>query len=170
MNEYLLEFAGRQADAGATSLPETFKQMAVNAQFFLKNRMAGCSVGKRIDAVTDFDLNLKKGSITFHFEGGESVKASIQIAGTLANDGSYMWAWGHPDVPEMLQQAAWAVQQFGDRQQVEELLTRGGDMPRDTVDDFLAIAAYIADASGVFLGDHGGGGKVCVLYFLKKDQ
>ena len=41
MNEILLEFAGRMADAGATQLPESYKQLVVNAEFHLKTRMAG---------------------------------------------------------------------------------------------------------------------------------
>jgi hypothetical protein len=166
MNGLLLEFAGRQADAGATSLPETFRQMAVNAQFFLKTRMAGCDVGKRIFAVSDYALDLKKGQLTLKFADGDAVVADVQIAGTYSNDGSYMWAWGHPDTPEPLQQAAWAVQQFGERQQIEELLTRGGATDRARLDEYLAIAAYISDADGVYLGDHGGGGYVCVCYYL----
>ena len=168
MNEMLLEFAGRQADAGATSLPESFHQMAVNAQFFLKTRMAGCEVGQRIGQVKDFKLNLEKGKITFQFDDYRDVAAAVQVAGTYSNDGSYMWAWGHPDVPELLQQAAWACQQFGDRQQIDELLTRGGETDQALLDKYLAIAAYISDADGVFVGDHGGGGQVCVCYYLKK--
>ncbi len=166
MNELLVEFAARQADASATQLPETYRQMVVNAQFFLKTRMASCKVGKNLDKVTDFNLNLKRERVTFSFKGGPDVTADVQVAGTYSEDGSYMWGWGHPSIPEPLQQAAWAVQQFGDRQEIEELLTRGGKTDGEMLDEYLAVAAYISDADGVFIGDHGSGGKVCVCYYL----
>ncbi|MCP5072108.1 MAG: hypothetical protein GY947_02280 [Rhodobacteraceae bacterium] len=168
MNEMLIEFAARQADAGATQLPETFRQMAVNAQLFLKPRMSGCEVGTNLDKITDFNLNLKRGRITFSFEDRADVTATVQVAGTYSADGSYMWGWGHPSIPEPLQAAAWAVQQFGERQEIEEMLSRGGVTDPKLLDDYLAIAAYISNADGVFVGDHGGGGKVCVCYYLKK--
>lgn len=166
MNGILLEFAGRQADAGATVLPESFKQLTVNAALFLKPRMASCALGKRLGDVVEHRLNLKKGRITFVFADGEEVVADAQIAGTYSDDGSYMWAWGHPETPEKMQHAAWAVQQFGDRQEIEELLTRGGPTDATLLDNYLSVAAYISNADGVYLGDHGGGGKVCVCYYL----
>ena len=159
MNEILLEFAGRMADKGADRLPETFRQMAVNAKFFLGTR-------KDLGPVSDYSLNLKKGRVTFRFDDAPDVHADAQIAGTLSEDGSFMWGWGHPEVPENMQAAAWAVQQFGDRQEIEELLTRGGKSDPVRVDEYLAICAYISDADGVYLGDHGGGGKVCICYYL----
>ena len=168
MNEILLEFAGRMADAGATQLPESFHQLAVNAQFHLKTRMAGNDVGNRIAEVSEFRLNLKKGRITLCFEGDADVSADAQIIGTYSDDGSWMWGWGHPEVPEKMQQAAWAVQQFGERQEIEELLSRGGPVDESRLQAFHAICAYISNADGVFMGEHGGGGQVCVCYYLNK--
>lgn len=166
MNEILLEFAGRMADAGATQLPESFRQMAANAQLHLKPRMASCEVGKRLADVTGYDLNLEKGRITLKIEGRDDVSADAQVAGTYSDDGTWMWGWGHPDVPEPMQQAAWAAQQFGERQEIEELLSRGGPVDEALVNDFLAICAYVSNADGVYFGDHGAGGKVCVCYYL----
>ena len=64
-----------------------------------------------------------------------------------------------------MQAAAWAVQQFGERQEIEELLTRGGAFEPEHTQDLLAICAYIANADGIHLGDHGDGGKVAICYF-----
>lgn len=166
MNEILLEFAGRMADSGATQLPENFRQMAVNAQFFIKPRMAGCETGKRIVDVSDYKLDLEKGRITLSFPDGAEISADAQVIGTYSDNGTWMWGWGHPDVPEPMQQAAWAAQGFGERQEIEELLSRGGPIDESMLQDYLAICAYISDADGIFLGDHGGGGKVCVCYYL----
>lgn len=166
MNEILLEFAGRMADAGATQLPESLRQMATNAHMHLKPRMASSDLGRRLDQVTEYRLNLKKGRITLAFDGAPVVSADAQVVGTYSDDGTWMWGWGHPDVPERMQQAAWAVQQFGERQEIEDLLSRGGPIDKVRLNDFLAICAYISDADGVYLGDHGAGGKVCVCYYL----
>ena len=166
MNEILLEFAGRMADQGATQLPESFRQLVANAQMHLKPRMAGTDLGKRLDDVSDYRLNLKKGRLTLEFDDAPEVSADAQIAGTYSDDGTWMWGWGHPDAPTPMQQAAWAVQQFGERQEIEELLSRGGPVDEARLNDFLAICAYISNADGVYLGDHGAGGKVCVCYYL----
>lgn len=166
MNEILLEFAGRQADAGATQLPETYRQLAVNAGFFLKTRMAGSDLAAQLPEVTEFRLNMKKGRIVFVFEDGADVSAQAQVIGTYSDDGSWMWAWGHPEVPVELQQAAWAVQQFGERQEIEDLLSRGGSVDAERVAEFRAICAFISDADGVFMGPHGAGGQVAVCYYL----
>ena len=163
MNGILLEFAGRMADAGATQLPESYKQLTVNAHFFHKSRM-GSALNQSLDETTEFRLNTKKGRITFLTN--PEVSADAQIVGTYSDDGSFMWGWGHPEVPEPMQMAAWAVQQFGDRQEIEELLSRGGPTTPEQFEDYLAICAYISDADGVFVGDHGAGGKVCVCYYL----
>lgn len=169
MNEILLEFAGRMSDQGATQLPETYKQMATNAGFFLKTRMAGNDLGKRLDEISDFRLNLKKGRITFSFEGAPEISCDAQFIGTYSDDGSWMWAWGHPDMPVEMQQAAWAVQQFGERQEINELRSRGGPVTPAQLEELQAICAYISDADGVFMGPHGAGGQVCVCYY-QNDQ
>ncbi|MDD9727000.1 hypothetical protein PVV74_16180 [Roseovarius sp. SK2] len=166
MNEILLEFAGRQADAGATQLPESYRQLAVNAGFFLKTRMAGGRFTPPRDGSSAFRLNLKKGRIVFFPDGGQETAAQAQVIGTYSDDGSWMWAWGHPDVPLPMQQAAWAVQQFGERQEIEDLLSRGGPVDAARLAEFQAICAYISDADGVFMGPHGAGGQVAVCYYL----
>ena len=111
MNGILLEFAGRMADAGATQLPESYKQLCVNAQFFLGGRMSG-SLGENVKSAKDYKLNLRKSRITIDLPDGTELAADAQIIGTLSDDGSFMWGWGHPEVPEPMQAAAWAVQQF----------------------------------------------------------
>ncbi|MEQ8290836.1 MAG: hypothetical protein RIA08_01425 [Roseovarius sp.] len=166
MNGILLEFAGRMSDAGATQLPESFRQMAVNARFFLETRMAGSEFARRLEEASDFRVNQKKGRIVWSFDGAPEVAADAQVIGTYSDDGSFMWGWGHPDVVEPMQQAAWAVQQLGERQQIEELLTRGGPTEDERLKDYMAICAYVSDADGVFMGAHGGGGRVCICYYL----
>ena len=165
MNGILLEFAGRMADAGATQLPESYKQLVVNALFYHKSRK-GNDLDVALPDSTAFRLNTKKGRITWSFEGQDDVSADAQVIGTYADDGTFMWGWGHPEVPDPMQMAAWAVQQFGDRQEIEELLSRGGPIDTTRLEEYQAICAYISDADGVFVGDHGGGGRVCVCYYL----
>lgn len=169
MNDILLEFAGRMADSGAKQLPESYKQLMVNAEFHLKTRMAGADLAERLQDALDYRLNLKKGRINFVFKDAEEVVADAQIVGTYSDDGSWMWGWGHPDAPVPMQQAAWAVQQFGERQEIEVLLSRGGAVDTDRLAEFQAICAYISNADGVFMGPHGAGGQVCICYY-QNDQ
>lgn len=157
MNGILLEFAGRMADQGATALPESYQQLVVNARFFLGAKGAA-------KPAQDFRINLRKSRATMIYADGEQ-GFDAQVIGTYSDDGSFMWGWGHPEVPEPMQAAAWAVQQFGDRQEIEELLTRGGPTGSDQLRDYMAICAYISDADQVFIGDHGGGGKICLCLY-----
>lgn len=166
MNEILLEFAGRMADAGASQLPENYKQLVVNAEFHLKTRMAGSDLADRLSGISDYRLNLKKGRVSFAFDEAPEVAADAQVIGTYSDDRSWMWGWGHPDVPQAMQQAAWAVQQFGERQEIEDLLSRGGPLDVARLAEFQAICAYLSNADGVFMGAHGGGGQVCICYYL----
>lgn len=169
MKDYLAEFVARKAQAGAKELPTSYKKLLYEAQDYLAQKKEASDLAREIDQVSGFEMDLEAGKLTLKFTEREDVDVEAQIAGTYSNDGSFMWGWGHPSVPQPLQQAAWAAQRMGDRQEIEELMSRGGEASKERVDEYIAITAYLANADGVFTGDHGGGGSVYAVWFLPEN-
>ena len=165
MRDFLAEFVNRKADQGARSIPKTYKKLSREARAYV----AEVKEKNPVPAPLGFDLDLETGDLELKFEGAAPLKLVAQVAGTYSDDGSFMWGWGHPSVPQPLQQAAWAAQRYGDRQEIEELLSRGGEATARQVEEYTAIAAYLAHADGVFIGDHGGGGSICAVWFYPEN-
>ena len=76
---------------------------------------------------------------------------------------------GAPFGPTTAAAGGLGAQRYGDRQEIEDLLTRGGKATRKKAEEYTAIAAYLAHADGVFIGDHGGGGSVCLVWFYPEN-
>ncbi len=162
MRDFLTEFVNRKADEGAKSIPKNFKKLCREA----KEYVAQIKEKNPVAQPSGFDLDLETGDLELQFSDAEPVNVIAQVVGTYSDEGSFMWGWGHPSVPQPLQQAAWAAQRYGERQEIDELLSRGGEANNKRVEEFTAIAAYLAHADGVFIADHGGGGSVCAVWFL----
>ncbi len=165
MRDFLAEFVNRKADQGARRIPKTYKKLSREARAYV----AEIREKNPVPVASGFELDLDTGDLTLRFDGQDDLKLSAQVAGTFSDDKSFMWGWGHPSVPQPLQQAAWAAQRYGDRQEIEELLTRGGEASRKKAEEYTAIAADLAHADGVFIGDHGGGGVVCLIWFYPEN-
>ena len=165
MRDFLAEFVNRKADQAVRKIPKTYKKLSREANAYV----AGVKQKNPLPVVSGFELDLETGSLVLRSEAQEALTLWAQVAGTFSDDGSFMWGWGHPSVPQPLQQAAWAAQRYGDRQEISELLTRGGKASRKQAEEYTAIAAYLAHADGVFIGDHGGGGSVCLVWFYPEN-
>ena len=168
MRDFLTEFVNRKADEGVKKIPGNYRKLAREARAFMKTQQAG-GLAARMDEVTGFELDMERGVLVLTL-GAEQHEVAAQVVGTYSDEGTFMWGWGHPSVPVTLQQAAWAVQRYGDRQLIDELLSRGGEVAAPQVEEYLAISAYLAHADGVFMGDHGGGGQVCAAWFTPEDR
>lgn len=165
MRDFLAEFVNRKADQGAKSIPANYKKLSREAKAYVTEIKEQNPVP---DAVS-FELDLETGDLELQFAEGVPLNVVAQIAGTFSDDGTFMWGWGHPSVPQPLQQAAWAAQRYGERQEIDDLLTRGGKATRKKAEEYTAIAAYLAHADGVFIDDHGGGGLVCAVWFYPEN-
>lgn len=165
MRDFLAEFVNRKADQGVRVIPKTFKKLRREAKAYV----ADIQEKHPLPEVTGFDLDLETGDLELRLEEGAPLRLVAQVAGTYSDEGSFMWGWGHPSVPQPMQQAAWAAQRYGDRQEITELLSRGGEATARQARDYTAIAAYLAHADGVFIGDHGGGGRVCLVWFYPEN-
>jgi len=101
--------------------------------------------------------DLKAGTITFtNEEMGLVATAAVQVVGTLnTEDGSWLWGWDHPSVPEALAQHARRVRAFGEQYGLEELVTRMIPASMEDAWRFTALACHLGGGQGGYSGPSG---------------
>ena len=91
MSDFLNQFA-----ANTSGLPGTYKELAALARDRNEARMAACEFGQTVGAATGFELDLQSGQLELIFAGREVAVVSAQVAGTLGDEGMFMWGLGAP--------------------------------------------------------------------------
>ncbi|MFC5606404.1 antitoxin YezG family protein [Variovorax soli] len=103
-----------------------------------------------------WNIDLQAGILSFHFPQGQQVDVPIQVVGTYNQaDGTFLWGWDHPSVPEPLRRAAQAVRVYGQEQSIEELDQREVRCSEDQAWEFAAVAAHLDNAVGAYRGATG---------------
>lgn len=100
--------------------------------------------------------DLDAGEIVFYFADGVKATARIQVVGTYnQTDGTFLWAWDHPSVPEALRKHATLAKQWGEKNNVDNFVHRKVVCTEDEAWSFAAVANRLADANGVYRGPAG---------------
>lgn len=103
-----------------------------------------------------WDADLAAGTICFTNDRGWKIVAPVQVVGTLNTaDGTWLWGWDHPSVPEPLRADASLVRDFGAQHGLEAFTTRHIPASEDDGWQFAALAAYLAKAQGAYRGPSG---------------
>lgn len=103
-----------------------------------------------------WSADLDDGTITLHFKNGMVASASIQVVGTYnRSDGTFLWGWDHPSVPENLRHHAQLVQAWGDENKIAAFTTRKVQCSEDDAWAFAAVANRLGNANGVYRGPDG---------------
>lgn len=103
----------------------------------------------------DWRADLNAGTVMFTNERYRAV-APLQIIGTYdTQEGSWLWGWDHPSVPEALAVHAGLVRQFAQEHGLGSLLTRSLHCSEDEVWAFAALANRLAGAQGAYRGPAG---------------
>lgn len=106
---------------------------------------------------SNWDVDLNQGTLTFSFADGKIVRTNIQVIGTYnSNDGSFMWGWEHPSVPENLAQHATIAKEWGLKNNELDYSTLTVICSVDDVWKMCAVVNRLADANGVYRGDSNG--------------
>lgn len=143
--------------SGSTKpLPTEFRPLVARATAEVEASAVRSPTGRALKRAEGFALDLEAGRVTFALPDGPSTCA-VQVAGTLAPDGEFMWAWGHSSVPEPLQAAAWQVKTYADAHQMAELQDRKLPATPKQAADFAALVAFFAGATGTYCGNYGSG-------------
>jgi hypothetical protein len=100
--------------------------------------------------------DLHTGSLVLTFADGTVATAAIQVVGTYNTlDGTFLWGWDHPSVPEALRSHARLAKQWGESAKVSEFTERIVKCSEDDAWRFAAVANRLAHANGVYRGRAG---------------
>ena len=106
-----------------------------------------------------FDFDLEKGWLTFTGEGKPTVRAAVQVVGTVASNKDWLWAWANDWWSELVTKDAQETRRFGQKHNISEL-TRPS-LQDDNLEvlgwELSAIAARITSARGVYRAPTGKG-------------
>jgi hypothetical protein len=103
-----------------------------------------------------WDADLDTGRIAFTFSNGTVATANLQIVGTYDTaDGTFLWGWDHPSVPEPLSKHAELAHVWGTENRVEDFTVRKVSCTERRAWEFAAVASRLGGASGVYRGPSG---------------
>lgn len=103
-----------------------------------------------------WDADLDRGEIIFQFEDGIAAVAPIQVVGTYnLNDGTFLWAWDHPSIPEPLRAHAKLALAWGQANGLQAFTSRMVNCTEDEAWSFTAVANRLAGANGAYRGPSG---------------
>lgn len=101
----------------------------------------------------NWNVDLNEGWLRWSFEGGRVMQADVQVIGTYnTRDGSFLWGWDHPSVPEPLRQAAQGLRAWGKARTEQALTTRSVAATEQQAWEWTALAAQQYGASGAYRG------------------
>jgi hypothetical protein len=100
--------------------------------------------------------DLESGTITFVNARGWTITAPVQVIGTFNTlDGTWLWGWGSPSVPEPVSEHAQLVRAFGEKYGLGALTTRMIEASEEDGWEFTALACHLAGAQGGYRGPAG---------------
>jgi len=98
---------------------------------------------------TNWAIDLSAGRLTFSFSDGRKVSGQIQVLGTFnKDDGSFLWAWDHPSVPNELRTSAMAMRDWGEANGERDLTQRKVRVDETRLWAWLGFAACESGADG----------------------
>lgn len=106
---------------------------------------------------TRWNLDMNAGALQLAFSDGRELRFPVQIIGTYnRQDGTFLWGWDHPSVPEPLRRAARRMREYGEREGFERFTTRTLACTENDAWEFTAAAAQLDGVTGAYRGDAGG--------------
>lgn len=103
----------------------------------------------------EWSADLERGTISFT-SASTVVRAPVQVIGTLnTRDGTFLWGWDHPSVPEPQAASARLARQFGEKHKLPLFTTRKVDVTEEQAWRFTAAALYLSNAQGAYRGPSG---------------
>lgn len=103
----------------------------------------------------DWSVDLDAGRITFT-SATKSVSAPVQVVGTYNTlDGTFLWGWDHPSIPEPRRAAAHLARRFGELHNLPAFTTRMIECTQEEAWRFTAVALYLSGAQGAYRGPSG---------------
>jgi hypothetical protein len=138
-----------------TETPE-FQTLLDESMEELRAKTMGHQVGWGFGKADRWSLDLSKGDLLFTFDEGVVATCPAQIVGSLdSSDGSWLWAWANPSIPESLQRDSWRVREYGLQHQIARLTSAEWLCTEEEAWRMVALACKICEAQGVYRGPAG---------------
>lgn len=102
-----------------------------------------------------WDFSFDTGELVFTFPN-MIVRAPAQVIGSFdSEEGSWMWAWANPSIPETLARDSIRAREYGEHHHVQRLTTPS--WPGDEMDGWqmAAFANRLCESNGVYRGPAG---------------
>jgi hypothetical protein len=117
-----------------------------------RGHQAGCGFGN----ADRWSLDMSKGDLLFAFGEGVVATCPAQIIGSLdSSDGSWLWAWANPSIPESLQHDSLRVREYGLQHQIARLTSAELPCTEEEAWRIAALACMLCQAQGVYRGPAG---------------
>jgi hypothetical protein len=150
---------------------ESPTEKEITPQKFIAQSFKGLQMATQAHASTwglgseqNWDVDLNLGTITFTFADGKVATAPIQVVGTYAPNGTFLWGYDHPSVKDNLGDHAKRVKEFGEKHNIDEILTQPAAITQEKAWEYTALCMRLGDYSGAYRG-HAGGGTYVFLTF-----
>lgn len=102
-----------------------------------------------------WSLSMDAGELVFNFPNMVA-RTPAQIIGTYDSaDGSWLWAWANPSIPESLTRDARKVQDYGVEHQIHRLTARKWKAGESDGWQMTALACRLCAANGAYRGPAG---------------
>ena len=105
----------------------------------------------------NWGVDLNTGKINFSFEDGKVATADVQVIGTFASNGTFMWGWDHPSVKGQPAEHAKLLKAFGEKYNVSDLLTQPVKISDQQAWEYTALAMRLGENIGAYRANAGGG-------------
>lgn len=127
------------------------------ALVWLQERTSAESKVWAIGTEENWNADLNEGWLRWTFADGRVMQAEVQVVGTYNTaNGTFLWGWDHPSVPEPLRRAAKLAQALGAKENFLRLTSRTVACTEDEAWQFTALAAQLDDATGAYRGNANG--------------
>jgi hypothetical protein len=148
-------FGGAGKADSADTLPEPDLTLA-RAEEELKLKTAFALETWGLGQGGEWAVDLDEGTIRFTNDKGWEITAPVQVVGTFNTvDGTWLWGWDHPSVPEPASHDAQLVHAFGEKYGLAALTTRKIQADETDAWTFTALACHLAGAQGGYRGPAG---------------
>lgn len=107
----------------------------------------------------NWGVDLNTGKISFNFADGKKAEADVQVIGTYAPNGTFMWGWEHLSVQGEPAKHAVLLKEFGEQHNIEELVTQPVEIVEISEQqawEYTALAMRLGNNNGAYRANTGG--------------
>lgn len=122
----------------------------------LRAKTMGHQAGWGLGKSESWSLDLSQGDLLFTFKDGIAASCPAQIIGSLdSSDGSWLWAWANPSIPEPLQADSLRIKAYGEQHKIARLTSPEWPFTEEEAWNMAALACVLCGAQGVYRGPAG---------------